>query len=133
MKRIIHVVLRVMFTLLCISPILGTLGVFPPPTPDLYTSQEAFAFIDTLLKAKYITIIMSLVFALSIVLVWMNRIAFVAILILPFTVNIVAFHAFLDGGLFTAGAIMGNVLALINIYFLYTSRDAYIALFKKIG
>lgn len=133
MKRIIHVVLRVMFTLLCISPILGTLGVFPPPTPDLYTSQEAFAFIDTLLKAKYITIIMSLVFALSIVLVWMNRIAFVAILVLPFTVNIVAFHAFLDGGLFTAGAIMGNVLALINIYFLYTSRDAYIALFKKIG
>jgi hypothetical protein len=39
----------------------GDLGVFPPPTQELYNTPEAFAFIETITAGRYITIIMVLV------------------------------------------------------------------------
>ncbi len=45
--------------------------------------------------------------------------------------NIVGFHAFLDTGLLTGGAVMGNVLALLNAYFLWKNRASYVALLEK--
>lgn len=129
--KILNIVLRGVLALLLISPILGALGVFPAPTPDLYNTPEAFAFIDMLTTSGYLTIIIAIVFALSLVLTVMNRMALVALLILPITVNIVAFHLFLDGGLFTGGAIMGNVLLLLNLYFLWHNRQSYKALWDK--
>jgi hypothetical protein len=129
--KIITIILRIILGLLFVSPILGVLGVFPAPTADLYNTQQAFAFIQVLYMAGYIMWIMAGVFLIALILTIMNRMAMVALLILPITVNIFAFHAFLDGGIFTAGAIMGNVLLLINIYFLWINRDRYKALLVR--
>jgi len=129
--KIINIVLRVVLGLILLSPILGVTGIFPAPTPDLYNTPEAFAFIDMLMTAKYIIYIEVLVFFVAVILTIMNRMALAALLILPITVNIVGFHAFLDGGLLNAGAIMGNVLFLINIYFLWQNRDRYKTLWAK--
>ena len=112
-----------------VSPILGTLGIFPAPTRDLYNTDVAFDFINILMTTGYVMWIMSIVFLICLVLILKNKMAAVALLLLPISLNIVGFHAFLDGGLFTAGAIMGNALLLINIYFLWQNRNVYKALF----
>ncbi len=76
-------------------------------------------------------IIMAICFFVAIILLWTKRTAAAALLILPFTVNIVAFHLVLDGGLFNAGAIMGNVLLLLNVYFLWQYRTTYKQLLEQ--
>jgi len=119
------IILKIVLSLILIMPILGTLGIFPEPTADLYNSPEAYDFIMALTNSGYIMWIMSIVFFISIILIIKNKMAVVALLILPITLNIVGFHAFLDGGLFTSGAIMGNVLLLINIYFLWQNKGRY--------
>lgn len=129
--KIINIVLRVVLGLIMVMPILGALGIFPPPTADLYNTLQAFDFIQMLTAVKYINCIMALVFAVTIVLTAMNRMAIVALLILPIVVNIVSFHAFLDGGLLTNGAIMGNVLLALNLYFLWQNRGKYKILWDK--
>ncbi len=125
MKKYLNPALKGILSLLLVSPILGTLGIFPPPTRDLYNTDQAFEFINILMRSGYIMIIMAICFLLAIILLWTKRTAAAALLILPFTVNIVAFHLVLDGGLFTAGAIMGNVLLLLNVYFLWQYRTSY--------
>lgn len=129
MHKAIDIFLKVLLSLIMIMPILGTLGIFPAPTADLYNTPEAFAFIQTLMGAWYINAIMAIVFAIALVSLWTKRVALAALLILPLTVNIVAFHVFLDGGFFTAGALMGNVLGALNIYFLWQQRARYLPLF----
>ena len=129
--KIINIILRIVLCLIIVTPILGALGIFPTPTPDLYNSQTSFAFIQMLYSTKYVLYIMALVFAVSIVLTAMNRMAIVALLILPIVVNIVSFHLFLDGGLFTGGAILADVLLIINIYFLWQNRGSYKILYGK--
>jgi hypothetical protein len=52
-------------------------------------------------------------------------------LILPITVNVVAFHLVLDGGLHKAGAILGDVMLLLNVYFLWQQRSKYRALLNQ--
>ncbi len=128
MKKFINVALKVLLALLMISPILGSLGVFPAPTREMYNTQEGYDFIMMLMEAKYIMWMMTTVFLISFILILKNKMAVVALLLLPITLNIVGFHMFLDGGLFTAGAIMGNVLLLINLYFLYQNKGRYKAL-----
>ena len=125
MKKVIDIVLKVLLSFLMIMPILGTLGIFPAPTADMYTSAESFAFISAIMNAWYITATMAIVFALALVSLWTKRVALAALLILPLTVNIVGFHLFLDGGLFTAGSIMADALLLLNGYFLYQQRAVY--------
>ncbi len=122
--KVLNVILKVILSLIMLMPILGTFGIFPAPTADLYNNPEAFAFIEALMAAKYIMIINAFVFALAFVALWTKREALAAILIFPITVNIVAFHAVLDGGLFTAGAIMGNVLLILNLYFFWQQRKS---------
>lgn len=122
---------KVILTLLLISPILGALGVFPAPTPDMYGTPEAFQFIDLMMKSRYISIINSIVFLIAAVCLWTKRTALAALLLLPITINIVGFHAFLDGGLHKPGAIMGNALLLLNLAFLWQQRGQYRSLFQK--
>ena len=62
---------------------------------------------------------------------WTRRTALAALLILPITVNVVGFHAFLDGGLLTAGAMLGNIMLLINAYFLWQQRRVYASLLAQ--
>ncbi len=131
MKKVVHIGLKVLLSLIMLMPILGVLGIFPAPTADLYNNQKAFAFIEALMGSGYINPIMGLVFAIAIISFWVKREALAAILILPITVNIIAFHSFLDGGLFKPGAMMGNALLILNIYFLWQNRTAYASLLEK--
>ncbi len=118
-----------LLVLLLISPILGVFHIGPAPTRDLYNTDEAFNFISMLMSTGYIMWMMAVVFAISIVLIFKNKMAAVALLILPITLNIIGFHMFLDGGIFTMGAIMADVLLIINMYFLWQNRATYKALF----
>lgn len=131
MKKVLDVILKLILSAILLMPIVGAFGVFPEPTADLYNTPEAFEFIQVLMATKYIMIINAIVFGLTFIALWANRVALAAILLLPVTVNIVAFHLFLDGGLFTAGAVMGNVLLVLNLYFMYQQRAHYSALLKK--
>ncbi len=117
--------LKVVLSLILVLPILGTAGVIPGPTQDLYNTPEAFQFIVTLQEVRYINIIMSVVHVIALVCLWTRRTALAALLVLPITVNVVGFHLVLDGGLLKAGAMLGNVMLLINLYFLWTRRRAY--------
>ncbi len=130
MKKALNIFLKLLLSLILFMPILGAAGVFPSPTPEMYNTPEAYDFIAMLMASKYIMIADAVVFALAIVCLWTKRVALAALLILPITVNIVGFHLFLDGGLFTAGAIMGNVLLLLNLYFLWEERKEYLPLLQ---
>lgn len=125
MKRTIDILLKVVLSVILLLPILGVTGVFPPPTQDLYNTPEAFQFILTLEQTRYINVIMVAVHVVALVCLWTRRTALAALLILPITVNVVAFHLVLDGGLLTGGAVLGNVMLLINAYFLWQHRNQY--------
>lgn len=131
MKKISHIVAKVVFSFILLMPILGVTGIFPPATRDLYNSDEAFAFIEALTAAWYIMYMIAVVHILAIGALWTKREVVGALLALPITLNVVGFHLVLDGGLFTAGAAMGNVMLLINLYLLYIHRDKLIALATK--
>ncbi len=129
--KILNIIFRVLLVLLCVSPVLGALGIFPAPTPDLYTTAEAYAFIMALYDTGYMNYLLAIVFAAVLALTLMNRMALAALLLLPLMINIVSFHAFLDGGLFSMGAIMADMLLVINVYFLWQNRTRYRALWAK--
>lgn len=131
--KILNRVFEIVLCLIIFMPILGVLGVFPEPTADLYNTPEAFAFIDILAKTLYIPYLNAIVYAASILLIITNRMALAALLMLPINVNVVAFHLFLDGGLFTGGAVLGNILMLLNLYFLWQNRERYMSLWEKKG
>jgi hypothetical protein len=129
--KITNVLLKVILSLILILPIGGLLGIFPEPTADLYNTTQAFDFITMLNVAIYISYIMAGVHVLALYSLWTHREALAALLILPITVNVVGFHAFLDGGLLTGGAMLGNVMLLINVYLLWKSREKYQSLLLK--
>ena len=131
MKKALDIVLKVILSLILVTPILGLTGLFPPPTQDLYNTPEAFAFIQMMGEGRYISIIMAVVHVVALVCLWTRRTGLAALLILPITVNVVAFHAFLDGGLLTAGAVLGNIMLLINAYFLWQHRREYAPLLTQ--
>jgi hypothetical protein len=130
-KKILRILPKLILILLLLSPIMGATGMFPPPTADLYNTPEAFAFIEMLYDTGYLTYLIALVFAIAIGLIVTNRMALAALLILPITVNIIFFHMLLDGGLFTSGAILANILVLLNAYYLWQNREHYKGLLAK--
>lgn len=125
MKKIIDIVLKILLSLLLVMPILGATGIFPAPTPDLYNTPQAYEYIRVLMDAKYITFMMAVVNVIALVCLWTKREPLAALLILPITLNIVGFHLVLDGGLFTGGAVMGNILLAINAYYLWKHRMSF--------
>ncbi|HEY7670961.1 MAG TPA: hypothetical protein VIC71_02005 [Gammaproteobacteria bacterium] len=131
MRKAIDIALKVILSLILILPILGLLGVFPPPTQNLYNTTQAFAFIQTLEDVRYISIIMAGVHVVALICIWTGRMAVAALLILPITVNVVAFHLVLDGGLHKPGAILGDLMLLLNAYFLWQQRGKYRVLIDK--
>jgi hypothetical protein len=130
MKKILDIVLKVVLSLILALPILGTFGILGEPTRDLYHTDEAFAFIQMLTQIMYINYMMVVVHILALIALWTKREALAALLVAPITANIVGFHLFLDGGLFTAGAIMVNVMLAINLYLVWKYRSAYQALLQ---
>lgn len=125
MKKIIHIIIKVIFSALLIMPVLGTLGIFPAPTADMYGNPLAFQFITILMQSHYLMIMMAVVHVLALGALWTKREALAGLLELPIALNILGFHAFLDSGLFTGGAVMGNVFFIIVIYFMWKNRAAY--------
>jgi TctA family transporter len=135
MKKYLHLVIKVIFSTIIVLPVVSLLGILMgadiQPKPEYYTTPEAYEFIRILMNSMYITVINSVVFTLGLILLWTKRVALAALLIFPITVNIVGFHAFLDGGLLTSGALMGNVMLFINLYYLWQHREVYQTLWAK--
>lgn len=125
MKKYIHVGIKVVFSLILLLPILGSTGMLGEATRDLYNTDEAFAFIKALTDTMYITYMMTVVHIIALIALWSGREPLAALLELPISLNVVAFHLILDGGLFTGGALLGNIMLLINLYLLYRNRQAY--------
>jgi len=131
--KIFNTICKIVFGLILLMPVLGSLGVFPPPTPDLYSTALAYDFIQMLMQVGYVNAIMTVVCVLGIGLMITNRMALMALLVLPITVNVVAFHAWIDGGLLTAGASLGNIMLILNLYFLWQNRVRYTTLLEKVS
>lgn len=129
--KIFNIILKIALSLLLLLPVMGILGILPPPTRELYNTDIAFAFIDMLTQTGYINYIMVVVNIAALIALWTRREALAALLITPITVNIVGFHLFLEGGLFTSGAILGNILLLLNAYFFWKNRHIYESLLAK--
>jgi hypothetical protein len=109
---------------------LGATGIFPPPTRAMYQTDAAFAF-SQMLMGGYIVYAISFTFLLALIALWTRREALAALLILPVMANIMGFHAFLDGGLLTSGAILGNVLCALNLYLLWKNRAQYASILGR--
>lgn len=135
MKKYIYIVAKVVFSLIILLPVVSLVGLMfgadIEPKPEYYNTPEAFLFIKLLMDAMYITVINALVFVVGLVLLWTKRAALAAVLVFPITVNVFTFHAFMDGGLFTEGAFLGNIMFIINIYFLWYHREQYRQLLAK--
>lgn len=125
MKKILHIIAKIVLSLIILLPIGGTTGLLGEATRDLYNTDLAFAFIEMLTRVMYIDYIMAAVLIVALIALWTKREALAALLIAPITVNVVAFHAFIDGGLMTGGAALANVMLLLNLYLLWKSRAAY--------
>jgi hypothetical protein len=83
-----------------------------------------------LTSVMYINYMMAVVHVIALIALWTGREAIAALLVLPITLNVVGFHLVLDGGLFTAGAVLGNVMLLLNLYLLWVNRSAYLPLLQ---
>jgi putative oxidoreductase len=130
MKKILHVAGKVILSLILLLPIVGTTGLLGEATRDLYNTDLAFSFIEMLVTVMYINYIMAAVLIVALIALWTKREALAALLIAPITVNVVAFHLFLDGGLLTGGALLGNIMLLLNAYLLWRNRESYASLLR---
>lgn len=125
--KIVRIVLRVLLCLVLLLPILGTLGVFPEPTADLYT-PNGWAFMQALMASGYMMPLLGILCAVVFVLTAMNKTALAAVLLAPMTVNVIAFHAFVDTGILHPAASLGILLFALNAFFLWDNRATYRAL-----
>lgn len=122
--KVVNIILKVLLVLLLLTPVLGATGVFPAPTADLYT-PNGWAFMEALMNAGYLLPLMAILCAVCIVLIFMNKMALVAILLAPLSVNVICFHTFVDTGLISPSATLGILLFLLNAYFLWANRAKY--------
>jgi len=128
MKKIMNITLKIILSIILLMSVIGVL-ISAEPTIDMYKKKEAYDFIIAIANSGYVMWLMTIVFIISLIFIIKNKMALVALLLLPITLNIVGFHMFLDGGIFKAGAIMGDALLIINLYFLWQNRHQYKTLF----
>ncbi len=134
-NKITYNVAKVLFSLIILLPVVSLIGLMLgydiDPKREYYYTDEAFEFIKMLMAVGYITAINALVFTFSLYLIWTKRVALAAVLVFPITVNVVAFHLFIDNGLLTSGASLGNLMLLINIYFFWYHKEQYRTVLAK--
>jgi len=123
MKKYLHVIAKGLFSLILILPIIGSTGLLGEATRDLYNTDIAFAFIEMLTDIGYITYMMTAVHIIALLALWTKREALATLLELPISLNVVGFHLVIDGGLLTAGAMLGNLMLLLNLYLLWKNRE----------
>lgn len=129
--KILDTIAKVVLCLICLMPIMGAVNIFPAPTRDLYNTDLAFEFIQMLMAVMYINYAMGAISIVSVALIIMKRTAVALLLLAPLTFNVVAFHLFIDGGLLTMGASLGNVLMIAHAYLLWRYRAHYQSLWRK--
>lgn len=132
MKKYSHIAAKVLFSLILILPIIGITGLLGEATRNLYNTDQAFAFIQLIDGlAVYISYMMAVVHVLALIALWTKREALAALLELPIMLNIIAFHLFLDGGLFTAGAVLADLMLILNVYILWKNQEVLTILLKQ--
>lgn len=122
--KTLRIVLRILLCLLLAIPVLGTAGVFPAPTADLYT-PNGWAFMSALMGSGYMMPLLGTLSAVVIILTAINKTPLAAVLLAPMTVNVIAFHTFVDTGFFTPNALLGILLLILNAFFLWDNRATY--------
>lgn len=128
--NIFHTLARILLSLLLLLPVLGTLGVFPEPTADMY-SPQGWTFFEGLMSTPYMMPLLGITCFITLVAVLLNRTAFAAVFLAPFTVNVLLFHVFLDAAPISASAIPAYILVILNAYFLWESRKKYESLWTS--
>lgn len=125
--KVLHIILKVLLCLVLVIPVLGTLGVFPAPTADLY-SPDGWAFMQAMMATGYMMPLIGVTCAATLILLIIGKDALAAVILAPFTVNVMLFHAFGDKNIFMVSSILGWALFLLNVYFLWANRKKYKAL-----
>ncbi|MBP6994378.1 hypothetical protein KBB12_03990 [Candidatus Woesebacteria bacterium] len=128
MKKYLHTIAKVLFSLILILPVVGVTGLLGEPTRELYNTDQAYGFIQMLADIKYISYMMAVVHVLALIALWTKREPLAALLELPITLNVVAFHLVIDGGLLTGGAILANLMLVFNMYLLFIHRGVITSL-----
>lgn len=126
--KILTLVLRILFGLLLLMPAAGALGLLPEPTAEMYT-PEGWAFMEALMTTPYMMPLIGITSLIVGVLFLAGKNALAAILLAPFTVNVILFHIFLDAAPISAAAIPAYILVALNLYFLWVERKKYHSLF----
>lgn len=129
MKPLYHT-LRIIFGLLLFVTILGGFGLLPQPTADMYT-PDGWAYMSALMNTGYMMPFIATLNLVVAILLFMNRTAMAAIMMLPFTVNVILFHLFLDAAPVSASAIPAYLLVAFNLYFIWVNWNKYKMLFAK--
>lgn len=128
--KALHHTIRILLGIIFLLPALGGLGVFPQPTADMYTSQ-GWAFISALINTGYMFPLIGVFSIIVAIFAFANRTALAAIMLLPFTVNIVLFHVILDATPVSASSALAYIVAAINIFLLWYNWKKYLPLFTK--
>lgn len=90
--------------------------------PAMMPAAEGMAFIGALVATGYMMPLIGLVEVVSGALLLSNKYTAIALLILaPVSVNIVAFHLFLDPG----NIVPGLLVAIMNVYLLLANKSKF--------
>lgn len=88
--KILSLILRILLGLFLLMPVAGALGFLPAPTAEMYT-PEGWAFMSALMKSGYMMPLIGLTCFVCALLFFIGRTALGAVLLAPFTVNVICF------------------------------------------
>ncbi len=123
-RKLVRTVQIILGLYLIFVTISGFFQLLPPPE----FNEAGTAFLGALFNTGYAVYLMQIIFLISGIMFIIDRwSAFGAVLLAPLTVNILAFHIFLD---FT-GWWMALIFAILNIYLLVIHWPRYRSMFSK--
>lgn len=125
--KVVNTILQLLFGLFLLMPVAGAFGFLPPPTEEMFT-PEGWAFMSALMNTGYMLPLMAGICLVCALLLFAGRTALAAVLLAPFTVNVIAFHWFLDATPVSASSSLAYVLLALNLYFLWVNRSKYTSL-----
>jgi len=126
-----NLVLRIILTLILLIPVGGTLGLFPAPTAEMYGTAESWNFMSAMMQTGYMMPLIGLSFAICAILLFTGHQALSALMLVPLTVNIMAFHWFTNASPISAESALGYILLALNLYLLWYNRQKYQVLLKR--
>ena len=119
--RTIQIILGLYLVFITIA---GVFQLLPPPA----FNEAGTAFLNALFATGYVLYLMQIVFFLAGLMFIFNKwSAFGAVLLAPITVNILAFHIFLD----FMGWWMALIFAILNAYLIIIHWPRYKMIFAK--